>query len=61
MREKPEKDKLERCWINSGYQSLQCHSTGMDGVLLGHIQPMGRNGLGDKNPGFREVKRIESS
>ena len=33
----------------------------MDSVLLGHIQPMGRNGLGDKNPGFREVKRIESS
>ena len=50
---KSQKDKLEMFWINSGHQSqsLQWYSMEpdrMDSILLGHTQPVGRNGLATK-------------
>lgn len=61
MREKPEKDKLERkdkLWLPESTVSLYRNGFVSFWVTFNQWEEMG---LRTKNPGFREVKRIESS
>lgn len=55
---KPKKDKLERFWINSAYQSLQCHSMELD--RNGQC-PSGSHSTNEKKWAWRQKSWVQRS